>query len=347
MIKTIKFATKAAVLAAGMSASASVLAADTTLIVGTWLPPTAAQNAVVWPTWAKWVEEATEGRVEVKIEYDMGHPKTYFQLVEDGVIDAGFSYHGYVPGRFKLPIAAEQPGMGVNAEAASVALWKVHEKYFAKANEYAGLELLGLFTHGPGQIMTTFPVDSLADLKDKKIRIGGGVQAAIGERMEITPVAAPATKVYEMMQQGVIDGAFLPVGEQKSLRLAEVTQDLNMIPGGMYLGTFSMFINPDFLADLDPKDREAIMSVSGEKLSALAGQAWEQGDIDGLAFAREKGVNVVEHDASSVFVQQFNQLTEGMDQAWIDSVADRDVDAAAALKELRQIAREYEAQNQE
>ncbi|MBP0050212.1 TRAP transporter substrate-binding protein [Marinobacterium sp. AK62] len=346
MIKTIKFA-GAAVLAAGLSTSFNAAAADTTLIVGTWLPPTAAQNAVVWPTWAKWVEEATEGRVEVKIEYDMGHPKTYFQLVEDGVIDAGFSYHGYVPGRFKLPIAAEQPGMGVNAEAASVALWRTHDKYFAEANEYVGLELLGLFTHGPGQIMTTFPVDSLADLKDKKIRIGGGVQAEIGERMGITPVAAPATKVYEMMQQGVIDGAFLPVGEQKSLRLAEVTKDLNMLPGGMYLGTFSMFINPDFMADLDPKDAEAIRSVSGEKLSALAGRAWEQGDIEGLAFARESGVNVIEHDASSAFVQQFNQLTEGMDQDWIESVSDRDVDAAAALKEMRQIAREYEAQKQE
>jgi TRAP-type C4-dicarboxylate transport system substrate-binding protein len=346
MIKTIKFATTTAAMALGLSASASALAADTTLIVGTWLPPTAVQNAVVWPTWAKWVEEATEGRVEVKIEYDVGHPKTYFQLVEDGVIDAGFSYHGYVPGRFKLPIAAEQPGMGVGAEAASVALWNVQQKYFDKANEFDGLELLGMFTHGPGQLMTTNPVSSLEELQGKKIRIGGGVQAEIGARIGITPVSAPATKVYEMMQQGVIDGALLPLGEQKSQRLAEVTNTLNLIPGGMYLGTFSMFINPDFLEDLDPKDREAIMSVSGEKLSALAGKAWEQADVEGLAFAREQGVNVIEHDANSKFVQDFNKLAEGMDQAWIENVADRNVDAEAALKELRQIAREYEAQKQ-
>ena len=346
MIKTIKFATTTAAMALGLSASASALAADTTLIVGTWLPPTAVQNAVVWPTWAKWVEEATEGRVEVKIEYDVGHPKTYFQLVEDGVIDAGFSYHGYVPGRFKLPIAAEQPGMGVGAEAASVALWSVQQKYFDKANEFDGLELLGMFTHGPGQLMTTNPVSSLEELQGKKIRLGGGVLAEIGARIGITPVSAPATKVYEMMQQGVIDGALLPLGEQKSQRLAEVTNTLNLIPGGMYLGTFSMFINPDFLEDLDPKDREAIMSVSGEKLSALAGKAWEQADVEGLAFAREQGVNVIEHDANSKFVQDFNKLAEGMDQAWIENVADRDVDAEAALKELRQIAREYEAQKQ-
>jgi hypothetical protein len=36
-----------------------------------------------------------------------------------------------------------------------------------------------------------------------------------------------------------------------------------------------------------------------------------------------------------------------MDQVWIDSVSDRDVDAAAALAEMRKIAREYEAQKQE
>ncbi len=347
MIKRIKFATTTAALAVGLSASASALAADTTLIVGTWLPPTAAQNAVVWPTWAKWVEEATEGRVEVKIEYDVGHPKTYFQLVEDGVIDAGFSYHGYVPGRFKLPLAVEQPGLGVGAEAASVALWRTQQKYFAKANEFAGLELLGMFTHGPGQLMTTKPVESIAELQGMKIRIGGGVQAEIGKRTGMTPVSAPATKVYEMMQQGVIDGALLPLGEQKAQRLAEVTNTLNLIPGGMYLGSFSMFINPDFLADLDPKDREAIMSVSGEKLSALAGKAWQKADEDGLAFARETGVNIIEHTADDQFNQDFLKLAEGMDQAWIESVSDRDVDAEAALKELRQMAREYEAQKQE
>jgi hypothetical protein len=36
-----------------------------------------------------------------------------------------------------------------------------------------------------------------------------------------------------------------------------------------------------------------------------------------------------------------------MDQAWIDSVADLDINAAAALAELRKIAREYQAQKQQ
>ncbi|WP_299184068.1 TRAP transporter substrate-binding protein [uncultured Neptuniibacter sp.] len=316
-------------------------AAETTLRVASWLPPTHPQNAVVWPTWSKWVEEATEGRVKVAVEYGMGHPKTMFELVEDGVVDASFSYHGYVPGRFKLTQAVEQPLLGTSAEAASVAHWKIHQKYFAKANEHDGLEVIGLFTHGPGQIHMANPVSSLGDLKGKKIRLGGGVQGEIGHRMGVTAVGAPAPKVYEMMQQGVIDGVFIPMGEQKSLRLKEVAKNVVALPGGMYLGSFAMFMNPDFLADLDAKDREAIMSVSGEKLSAMAGKAWDAGDAAGLEAAQEAGVNITMVKEGDALANEFVELTKGMDDAFIESVADRGVDAKAALTELREIARSY------
>lgn len=316
-------------------------AAETTLRVASWLPPTHPQNAVVWPTWSKWVEEATEGRVKVAIEYGMGHPKTMFELVEDGVVDASFSYHGYVPGRFKLTQAVEQPLLGTSAEAASVAHWRIHNKYFAKANEHDGLEVIGLFTHGPGQIHMAKPVSSLSDLKGKKIRLGGGVQGEIGHRMGVTAVGAPAPKVYEMMQQGVIDGVFIPMGEQKSLRLKEVAKNVVALPGGMYLGSFAMFMNPDFLADLDAKDREAIMAVSGEKLSAMAGKAWDAGDAAGLEAAKEAKVNITMVKEGDALAKEFVDLTKGMDEAFLKSVADRGVDAKAALTELREVARNY------
>lgn len=339
-----KSVASAAILTVGLTASAFATA-ETTLIVGTWQPPGNPMNSVVWPTWAGWVEEATEGRVKVKIEHDVGHPKSYFQLVEDGVINAGWSYHGYVPGRFELPVAVELPGMNVSAEAASVALWRVQEKYFDAADEFVGLTLLATLTHGPGQIHSIEPVNDLSDLKGKKIRIGGGVQTELGELIGITPVAAPGSKVYEMMQQGVIDGVFMPVTEQKSLRLYEVAPNLTLFPGGMYLGSFSMFIDPYFMDSLDAKDRAAIMSVSGEKLSALAGRAWDQADVEGLAAAKAAGVTVNELGPNDPMAMKFRELIKGMDDVWIESVSNRGVDARAALDELRAIAREYSVQN--
>jgi len=334
------FLKTAAAVGLGLTLSSSVMA-ETVMRVASWLPPTHPQNAVVWPTWGKWVEEATEGRVKIKIEYGMGHPKTMFELVEDGVVDASFSYHGYVPGRFKLTQVVEQPGLGANAEAASVAHWRVNEKYFQKANEHDGLVLAALFTHGPGQIHMAKPISSLSDLSGKKIRIGGGVQGEIGKRLGVTAVGAPAPKVYEMMQQGVIDGVFIPMGEQKSLRLKEVAKNVIALPGGMYLGSFAMFMNPDFLADLDAKDRKAILSVSGEKLSAMAGRAWDAGDEAGLQAALEDGVNVTVVKAGDPLAKEFVALTKGMDEDFLKSVESRGVDAKKALAELRQIARSY------
>lgn len=337
---SLKKIASAGLLAATLFSSFTA-AAETVLRVGTWLPPTDKQNEVVWPTWAKWVEDATEGRVKVKLEYGMGHPKTMFQLVEDGVVDASFSYHGYIPGRFKLPQIVEQPGLGVGPEAASVALWRVYDKYFRPANEFDGLEVLAMFTHGQGTIQSNFKVTSLSDLEGKKVRVGGGVQTELAAEMKVTPVSAPATKAYEMLQQGVIDGIFMPMAQQKSLRLNEVTKYITIFPEGMYMGSFSMFINPEFMENLDERDREAIRAVSGEKLSRMAGAAWASGDAEGYVAAREAGVEINEVGAADLLSRQFNSMIEGMDNIWVESVADRNVDARAALKELRSIARNY------
>jgi len=318
-----------------LSASA---VAESVLRIATWLPPSHSMNTEIWPTWGNWIEEATEGRVKIKLEYGMGHPKSMFDLVEDGVADASFSYHGYVPGRFKLPQIVEQPGLGVNAEAASVALWRVQDKYFKKAGEFEGLILAGLFTHGPGYVHTIKPITTLANLKSKKIRIGGGIQSDLGKRLDITPIAAPGSKVYEMLQQGVIDGVFMPMDSQKSLRLYEVAPNVLAVPGGMYLGSFSIFINPEFLDSLSSKDRKAIMNVSGEKLSAMAGSIWDKGDSISLEFAKKQGVKVIE---SKQLGQEFKQYSKGLDEEWVISVESRGVDAEAALKELRTIAKNY------
>jgi len=329
-----------AAISLGIALSTSAMA-ETVMRVASWLPPTHPQNAVVLDTWGKWIDEATEGRVKLEIEYGMGHPKTLFDLVEDGAVDASWSVHGYVPGRFKLTESVELPNLGASAEAASVALWRVHQKHYKPANEHEGLVVAALFTHGPGQIHLAEPITSLKEMEGRKIRLGGGIQSKLGERMHVTPVGAPAPKVYEMMQQRVVDGVFIPAGEQKTLRLNEVTKQLVLLPGGMYTMSFSIFMNPDFVAELSEKDRKAIMSVSGEKLSALAGSAWDEGDKKGLEVAKQAGVSILQVQPGDQIDQEFQNLTQGMDADYLARVADRDVDAAAALKELREIARSY------
>lgn len=343
------FKKQLAVLALGAGAllAGGAAAAQTTLNVSTWLPPTHVQNSVVWPTWAEWVEDATDGRVKVNIEYTSSNPTQLFQMVEDGVADAAFSFHGFVPGRFDLQEVVELPGLGVNSEAASAAHWRTYQKHFTESGEHDGLELLALFAHGQGVMQTNFPVNSLDDLKGKKIRIGGGVQAEIGKRLGITPVAAPGNKVYELMQTGVVDGVFMPMTEQKAQRLVEVAPNITILPTGMYMGSFVMFINPEFLDSLSPEDAAAIRNVSGEKLSIMAGKAWDKADIEALQFAKENGAKVNELAADDPIALDYNKKMEGLDDEWLARVANKKgVDAKAALDMIRAEAKAYAAQNQ-
>jgi TRAP-type C4-dicarboxylate transport system substrate-binding protein len=307
--------------------------------VGSWLPPKHTMNKDVLPTWGKWIEEATEGRVTLKIEYPGGHPKAMLGNVQDGVFDAAWTFHGYFPGRFKLTKIVELPGLGAGAEAASAAHWRINEKYLKQAGEHEGIVLGALFTHGPGQIHLREPIESLKEMDGKKIRIGGGVQTEIANRMGVKGVAAPGSKVYEILSQGVADGVFMPMGEKRTLRLKEVAPFTMKFPTGMYLGSFGVFINPDFLDSLGEKDREAVMSVSGEKLSAMAGRFWGEDVEVGEADARAFGNTIM--DAPQSVLDEFDTLIEGMDDEWLEAVEDRGVDAKKALQELRETARSY------
>src|SRR5699024_3266405 len=118
--------------------ASSPIQEQTALIVSTWVPPSHVQNRVGWPTWSEWVEEATDGRVKVKIEYTSSNPVQLFQMVEDGVTDAAFSFHGFVPGRFDLQEVIELPGLGVNSEAASAAHRRTYQNHFTESGEHAG-----------------------------------------------------------------------------------------------------------------------------------------------------------------------------------------------------------------
>jgi len=307
--------------------------------VGSWLPPKHTMNKDVLPTWGKWIEEATEGRVTMKIEYPGGHPKAMLGNAQDGVFDAAWTFHGYFPGRFKLTKIVELPGLGAGAEAASVAHWRVNERYLQKAGEHKGVILAALFTHGPGHIHLREPIKSLKEMGGKKIRIGGGVQTEIANRMGVKGVAAPGSKVYEILSQGVADGVFMPMGEKRTLRLKEVAPFTMKFPTGMYLGSFGIFLNPDFMDSLSDKDREAIMSVSGEKLSAMAGRYWGEDVKVGEADAKAFGNTIMEAPAS--VLKEFDELTADMEGEWLDAVKDRNIDARKALDELRKIARSY------
>lgn len=300
--------------------------------VSTWGSPNHGINSVIWPTWGQWIKEATEGRVGLKVEYDLAPPHTQIDVVTDGVGDVTWIFHGHKAGRFQLTQLPEIPTFveGSSSELMSMAYWRTYEKYLKNGLEHRGVEVMGLSVHGPGQLITKNPVNSLKDIEGKKIRVGGGVISTLAKDMKVTPVFIPTNKVYESLSQGVVEGAYLPFEALSSFRLAEVANNTLVIPGGLYRGSFAIIMNRDTFAGLSKKDQEAIRSVSGEMLSRLFGQMWDNADQSAYQEALQAGHTFT--PATPEMIVQLKRASEPLIQDWYKTAEQRKVDGPEAYQ---------------
>ena len=312
--------------------------AQETLTISSWIPPHAV-NTVIFPEWIKRIEAATDGRVTGKIEFGLAPPPGQIDLIEDGSADVSWIFHGYNPGRFITTKLIELPGYEGDAEAASVAHWRAYEQYLAEAGEHDGVRVVALMTHGPGQVHMREPITSLADLEGKKIRIGGGVSADVGTALGAVGVQVPAPKVYETLSGGVADGVWMPMETNKSLRLFEVAPNTITMPGGLYRGSFAIIMSEDALARLSDEDREAVLSTTGETLSAMAGKAWADADVAGIENADEVGVTMSEFSADDQAA--FQAIADDIRGRVIDEVAGSGVDAEGAVALIEETMKSY------
>jgi TRAP-type C4-dicarboxylate transport system substrate-binding protein len=320
-------AATAAVLAIGISWSAS---AETKLRFHTWASPKHHINSTIMPAWKAAVEKASSGRIEVEITHPPKMPPPrVFDRVASGVSDVGWSLHDYTPGRFKLAEIAELPFWGASATNIALAHWRTHNKFFLKADEHRGVKLLGFMTTTGGVFQTKFPLSALSDLNGRKFRVPGGIAKIVAQRLGIVPVGAPAPKVYNMLQQGVVDGVLMPPETAKTFRLMEVTTHMTLVPEGLYYSGFYLVMNQATFDKLSKEDQAAIEKASGENFVRAAGKVWDS--ADGPAMAQAKKIGVTVQTASAEMRAAIKGKLGGINEAWAEAAAKKGVDGKAAL----------------
>src|SRR5499426_3824026 len=155
-----------ALIAGVVAVAQPALAQTTTLTMSSWVSPQHHLTAVVLQGWATEVEKATSGRVKLQMlpKHPSAPPGT-FDAVRDGLVDVSYVTASYTPARHILPLLAELPGAGETALINSVAYSRIYWKYFQRVGEYKGVKLLGVFTHGPGQMFTKRPITGINDVR--------------------------------------------------------------------------------------------------------------------------------------------------------------------------------------
>ena len=323
---------KASLVAAAVTVSGvSAQAADVTLTISSWAPPTHGMNALFWPDLVKKMEEVTEGRVTAEIKYGLASPPAQYDLILDGAADLAWIFHGYTPGRFVATKMIELPGYEGNAEAASVAYWRAHEKFLASANEHRGVKMIGLMTHGPGVLHSNAKVESLDQIAGMKIRIGGGVSGDVGTALGATGIRVPAPKVYETLASNAADGVMMPMEGKSSFKLYEVAKNTYRVPGGFYRGSFALIMNNEAFDRLGDADKAALEKLFGAETSRLAGQMWDRIDKVGHKALEDNADNSLT-EASAEDAAKWQELTGPIIEKVLAEVSDLGIDAAAAQK---------------
>jgi len=321
---------------AGLVASAS---AETQLVLSSWLPPRhpIVVNAVM--PWAEQVEEATDGRVSVRVlTKPLGPPPAHFDMAADGVADITYGLHSFTKDdRFQRSRIGQFSFIGDSAEDASKAYWSVYSDMLDAGKEHAGVKVLSLFVHGPGMFHNNQrKIEKPEDFQGLKIRTPGGYIAELAEDLGITTQFMGPGEVFEKLSRGVIDGVTFPMEALQAFKLTDHLKYSMQIPGGMYNTSWFLVMNEGKWNGLSDEDKEAIMGVSGDAFAALAGRSWDAADKAGAEYVANTEIEV--YDASPAVLDAIREIAAKYEADWAEKLEAEGYDGEAALTKLRELS---------
>lgn len=329
MITFTKSMLKGAVAATAMMAG--TMASSETLTMSSWVPPTHFVHTDFLVPFTEKVAEVTEGRVNVVIlPAPLASPPQHWELARNGVADITWGNFTYEPERFVSMWFAEFPNAGTNAEAQSRALWQTYEAHLADNAAFDGVKMLAVGMFGGGQLHHgSEAVISPEDLQNQKFRMGGPIQEQLLTSLGAVPVAAPATKAYEMLESGVIDGSLHTMESVVNFRLEDSLGYHTVFPNGFYDATFFVIMNGAKWDGLSDEDKAAIEGIIGEELSAEWGRNFDVQNPAAVESLAASGHEIVE--ASPELIAAVDTIYDTMVADWVEAAKTAGVEDPQAM----------------
>lgn len=162
-------------------------------------------------------------------------------------------------------------------------------------------------------LLTTKPVNSLADLQGLRLRSGGAPYARWAEKLGAAPAQVPVSDQFEAISQGVLDGSMASVSDLISYRLVDVAKYIIDVPLGTYHATSNFTVASGAWAELTPEQR-AGFARAANRSSALFTQSW---GYDRAAAARQAAL-----DAGIEIIPASQDLLDATNEFRFSDIAD-------------------------
>ncbi|RDE10440.1 TRAP transporter substrate-binding protein [Pelagibacterium lacus] len=319
----------------------SIMAQEFTLRLHHFLPMTDSVPREGLVPWAEAIEAQSDGRIAVEFYPSMmlgGAPADLFAQAQGGAVDLVWTVLGYTPGRFPKAEVFEMPFLVTNAEDTSRAFQRYVEEN--AMDEFAGLKLIAVHTHGPGLFHSNRPIERLEDLQGLKIRGGSRVISAMLTDLGAEAIGFPVPEVPEALTRGVIDGATIPWQVTLALRTSELVSNHTGFAGdhGLYTQTFAVVMNQGAYDRLPPELQAVIDANTGIEWAGRFGAANDADDIVGLEQALERGNRVITLDAGEA--ARWRAAAQATIDDWFAEMAASGIDGAALYARATELVAE-------
>lgn len=316
---------------------------EVTLRLHQFLPPYAPVPAMILRPWAQSIEEASGGRIQIQ-HFDAmslgGRPAELIDQARDGVVDLTMTLVGYTPGRFPRSEVFELPFMMTSPVATAAAFWELVETDL-QMNEFADVQIIGAWNHGPGMIHSNTPIERLEDMRGLSLRGPTRIINDLLAELGAEPVGMPLPAIPESLSRGVVSATVLPWEVTTSIRLAELVNNHTEFASqeSLYTAMIILAMNKDRYESLPDDLRAIIDERSGAALSTMAAQVmW---DMD--APAREAAValnnNIITLDDAEI--DRWKEAAAPVYDRWVADMAAQGIDGAALIERARALIAQH------
>ncbi|MEM8789405.1 MAG: TRAP transporter substrate-binding protein [Pseudomonadota bacterium] len=316
---------------------AQAQAQDVTIRLHHFLPEAAPLHAQMLVPLAERLSERSDGRLQVELFSSMslgGRPGDLYDQAADGAVDVVLTLPGYTAGRFPQAEVFELPFIMQDSVATSKAFWDLIENDL-QDGEFADVQVLTGWVHGPGVIHSRDPITKLEDLQGMELRGPTRLVTDLLGELGASPVGMPLPQIPENLSKGVITGAVVPWEVTPSIKLAELVSNHTQLGGdrALYTAVFVLAMNIDAY-DAMPEDLRAILDEeTGKALAETAGEVMVNADAFGLSVAENNNIVTLEEGE----VARWIEAAQPVYDRWVSAAGDAGFDGAATIEKARSL----------
>ena len=200
-------------------------------------------RAVEQPFWSRTLPAASNGQVRAQLlglsESGLKGPEI-IRLMRFGAVDIGMGVFAFVAGDDASFEGIDLPGMAADIDTARRIADAYKPVLAQRMAQRHGIKLLATVPYTAQVFFCRAPVQSLADLKGRKIRTRGRNMAELVKAIGAAPVTLPFAEVVTAMQTGVIDCAITGIGSGNAAKWYDVAGYLYDLPVDWSIGFYGI-----------------------------------------------------------------------------------------------------------